>query len=57
MGEITTVNAAGGKTPSLRVVIPQGVVRDLKLRKGSQLEWRYVLGLDGKMVLSVEKVK
>jgi antitoxin component of MazEF toxin-antitoxin module len=55
-GEITTVTLNSSKRKSLRSTIPISVVRNMGLKEGDNLSWKYEIKND-EIVTTVRKVK
>jgi molybdopterin-binding protein len=55
-GEITTVTLNSSKRKSLRSTIPMSVVRNMGLKEGDNLSWKYEIKND-EIVTTVRKVK
>lgn len=55
-GEITTVTLNSSKRKSLRSTIPMSVVKNLGLRVGDKLSWKYEIR-NGEIVTTIRKVK
>lgn len=54
-GEITTVALNSSKRKSLRSTIPMSVVKNMGLKVGDNLSWRYEIR-NGEIVTTVRKV-
>jgi hypothetical protein len=55
-GEITTVALNSSKRKSLRSTIPMSVVKNMGLKVGDKISWKYEIR-DGKIITTVRKVK
>jgi hypothetical protein len=55
-GEITTVTVNSSKRKSLRSTIPMSVVKNMGLRLGDSISWKYEIR-DGEIVTIVRKAK
>jgi hypothetical protein len=55
-GEITTVTVNSSKRRSLRSTIPMSVVKNMGLKVGDNLSWKYEIR-NGEIVTTVSKVK
>jgi hypothetical protein len=55
-GEITTVTVNSSKRKSLRSTIPMSVVKNMGLRLGDSISWKYEIR-DGEIVTTIRKVK
>ena len=55
-GEITTVTVNSSKRKSLRSTIPMSVVKNIGLKVGDNLSWRYEIR-NGEIVTTIRKVK
>lgn len=55
-GEITTVTVNSSKRKSLRSTIPMSVVKNMGLKVGDNLSWKYEIR-DGEIVTTITKVK
>lgn len=55
-GETTTVTLNSSKRKSLRSTIPMSVVKNLGLRVGDKLSWKYEIR-NGEIVTTIRKVK
>ena len=55
-GEITTVTLNSSKRKSLRSTNPMSVVKNLGLRVGDKLSWKYEIR-NGEIVTTIRKVK
>jgi hypothetical protein len=55
-GEITTVTVNSSKRRSLRSTIPMSVVKNMGLKLGDSLSWKYEIR-NGEIVTTVTKVK
>jgi hypothetical protein len=55
-GEITTVTLNSSKRKSLRSTIPMSVVRNMGLKVGDNLSWKYEIR-SGEIVTTIRKVK
>jgi hypothetical protein len=55
-GEITTVTLNSSKRKSLRSTIPMSVVKNMGLRVGDNLRWKYEIR-NGEIVTTIRKVK
>jgi molybdopterin-binding protein len=55
-GEITTVTLNSSKRKSLRSTIPMSVVKNMGLKVGDNLSWKYEIR-NGEIVTTVRKVK
>jgi hypothetical protein len=55
-GEITTVALNSSKRKSLRSTIPMSVVKNMGLKVGDNLSWKYEIR-DGEIVTTIRKVK
>jgi hypothetical protein len=55
VGEITTVTLNSSKRKSLRSTIPMSVVRNMGLKVGDNLSWKYEIR-DGEIVTTIRKV-
>jgi hypothetical protein len=54
-GEITTVTVNSSKRKSLRSTIPMSVVKNMGLKVGDNISWRYEIR-DGEIVTTIRKV-
>ena len=54
-GEITTVTVNSSKRKSLRSTIPMSVVKNMGLKSGDNLSWKYEIR-DGEIVTTIRKV-
>ena len=55
-GEITTVTVNSSKRKSLRSTIPMSVVKNMGLKVGDNLSWKYEIRND-EIVMTITKVK
>lgn len=55
-GEITTVALNSSKRRSLRSTIPMSVVKNMGLKVGDNLSWKYEIR-NGEIVTTIRKVK
>ena len=55
-GEITTVALNSSKRKSLRSTIPMSVVKNMGLKVGDNLSWKYEIR-NGEIVTTIRKVK
>jgi hypothetical protein len=55
-GEITTVTVNSSKRKSLRSTIPMSVVKNMGLRLGDSISWKYEIR-NGEIVTTIRKVK
>jgi molybdopterin-binding protein len=55
-GEITTVTLNSSKRKSLRSTIPMSVVKNMGLKVGDNLSWKYEIK-SGEIVTTIRKVK
>ena len=55
-GEITTVTVNSSKRKSLRSTIPMSVVKNMGLKVGDNISWKYEIR-NGDIVTTVRKVK
>ena len=55
-GEITTVTLNSSKRKSLRSTIPMSVVKNMGLKIGDNLSWKYEIR-NGEIVTTIRKVK
>jgi hypothetical protein len=55
-GEITTVTVNSSKRKSLRSTIPMSVVKNMGLKVGDNLSWKYEIR-NGEIVTTIRKVK
>lgn len=55
-GEITTVTLNSSKRKSLRSTIPMSVVKNMGLKVGDNLSWKYEIR-NGEIVTTIRKVK
>jgi redox-regulated HSP33 family molecular chaperone len=55
-GEITTVTVNSSKRKSLRSTIPMSVVKNMGLKAGDNLSWKYEIR-NGEIVTTVRKAK
>jgi molybdopterin-binding protein len=55
-GEITTVTVNSSKRKSLRSTIPMSVVKNMGLKVGDSISWKYEIR-NGEIVTTVRKVK
>jgi hypothetical protein len=55
-GEITTVALNSSKRKSLRSTIPMSVVKNMGLKVGDNLSWKYEIR-DGEIVTTIRKAK
>lgn len=55
-GEITTVTVNSSKRKSLRSTIPMSVVKNMGLKVGDNLSWKYEIR-NGEIVTTITKVK
>jgi molybdopterin-binding protein len=54
-GEITTVTVNSSKRKSLRSTIPMSVVKNMGLKVGDNISWKYEIR-DGEIVTTIRKV-
>ena len=54
-GEITTVTVNSSKRKSLRSTIPMSVFKNMGLKSGDNLSWKYEIR-DGEIVTTIRKV-
>ena len=43
MGEITKLTKATSKSDSLRTTVPKGIVKQLNLKEGDEIDWRLTI--------------
>ena len=55
-GEITTVTLNSSKRKSLRSTIPMSVVRNMGLKEGDNLSWKYEIR-SGEIVTTIRKLR
>jgi len=55
-GEITTVTVNSSKRKSLRSTIPMSVVKNMGLKVGDNISWKYEIR-DSEIVTTIRKVK
>jgi antitoxin component of MazEF toxin-antitoxin module len=55
-GEITTVTINSSKRKSLRSTIPMSVVKNMGLKIGDKISWKYEIR-NGEIVTTIRKVK
>lgn len=55
-GEITTVTVNSSKRNSLRSTIPMSVVKNMGLKVGDNISWKYEIR-SGEIVTTIRKVK
>ena len=55
-GEITTVTVNSSKRKSLRSTIPMSVVKNMGLKVGDNLSWKYEIR-NGEIVTTITKIK
>ena len=55
-GEITTVTVNSSKRKSLRSTIPMSVVKNMGLKVGDNISWKYEIR-NGEIVTTIRKVK
>lgn len=55
LGERTKVAKAHSKTSSLRITIPESIVKQWNLEEGDELDWSWV-AKNNEMILEVRKV-
>ncbi len=57
MGETSKVAKASSKSPSLRITIPESIVRQMGIRVGDVMDWEVYLDSESRRALRVRKLQ